>query len=150
MKIEDGLKTIAADERKLKQVLFNLLSNAMKFTSQGTVSLSVRSLNRKNSCWFTKDGAVVVLPIFENHGIINKERVVEITVADTGIGFKKEDTERIFNPFEQVDGSKSRRYEGTGLGLSLSKRFVQLHGGDIWAESEGENRGSIFHFVIPF
>jgi signal transduction histidine kinase len=149
MEFEDGLETIEADERKLKQVLFNLLSNAIKFTSQGAVGLSVRSLYRKNSRWFTKDGDVVVLPIFENHGKINQERVVEITIADTGIGFKKEDTERIFNPFEQVDGSKSRRYEGTGLGLSLSKRFVQLHGGDIWAESEGENRGSIFHFVIP-
>ena len=70
-------------------------------------------------------------------------------VTDTGIGIKKEDMERIFKPFEQVDGSTSRRYQGTGLGLSLAKRFAELHGGYLCAASEGENRGSSFHCVIP-
>ncbi|MCX5819778.1 MAG: ATP-binding protein [Deltaproteobacteria bacterium] len=74
---------------------------------------------------------------------------MDIAVADTGIGVKKEDLERIFKPFEQVDGSISRRYQGTGLGLSLTKRFAELHGGYIFAESEGENRGSTFHCVLP-
>ena len=56
---------------------------------------------------------------------------------------------RIFNPFEQAEGTISRKYEGTGLGLSLTQKLVELHGGKIWAESEGEDRGSTFHFVIP-
>ena len=81
--------------------------------------------------------------------LTTRKRVVEIYVTDTGIGLKKEDIKRIFNPFEQVDGSKSRRYGGTGLGLSLSKKFVELHHGDIGVESKGENQGSIFHVVIP-
>ena len=70
-------------------------------------------------------------------------------MTDTGIGFEKEDLERIFNPFEQVDGSVSRRYQGTGLGLSLTKRFVELQDGYICVESDGENRGSSFHCLIP-
>ena len=80
---------------------------------------------------------------------IHLERVVDIVVTDTGIGIKKEDLERIFKPFEQVDGSTSRRYQGTGLGLSLAKRFTELHGGYLCVESDGEHRGSTFHCVIP-
>jgi signal transduction histidine kinase len=70
-------------------------------------------------------------------------------VSDTGIGIRKEDLERIFAPFEQVDSSASRKYAGTGLGLSLTRSLVELHGGRIWAESEGEGKGSRFAFVIP-
>ncbi len=70
-------------------------------------------------------------------------------MKDTGIGLGKEDLVRIFNPFEQVDGSVNRRYQGAGLGLSLTKRLVELHGGQIWAESEGEGKGSTFYFTIP-
>ncbi len=68
---------------------------------------------------------------------------------DTGIGLKSENLERIFKPFEQVDNSASRKYQGTGLGLSLVKRMVELHGGRIWAESEGEGQGSRFSFILP-
>ena len=75
-------------------------------------------------------------------------RVAHISVADTGIGLEQEDLERIFNPFEQVDGSKSRRYQGTGLGLSITKLLVELHHGAIWAMSEGKGKGSTFHCVI--
>jgi len=74
---------------------------------------------------------------------------VQISIQDSGIGFKSEDAERIFCPFEQLDNSKSRRHQGTGLGLSLTKQFVALHGGSIWAESEGEGKGATFHIVIP-
>ena len=74
---------------------------------------------------------------------------MDIAVTDTGIGLKKEDLERIFKPFEQADGSTTRRYQGTGLGLSLAKRFAELHGGYLCVESEGENQGSSFHCVIP-
>jgi signal transduction histidine kinase len=75
---------------------------------------------------------------------------IEIAVQDTGIGIRGEDLERIFDPFEQGDNSASRRYQGTGLGLSLSRKLVELHGGRIWAASEGEGKGSKFTFVIPF
>jgi signal transduction histidine kinase len=74
---------------------------------------------------------------------------VQITIQDSGIGFKSEDADRIFCPFEQLDNSKSLRHRGTGLGLSLIKQFVELHGGSIWAQSEGEGKGATFAFCIP-
>jgi signal transduction histidine kinase len=80
---------------------------------------------------------------------MNHKHLVKVSVADTGIGLKMDDMKLIFKPFIQVDGSKSRRYQGTGLGLSLTKQFVELHKGSIWVDSEGEDKGSTFHFVIP-
>ncbi len=83
---------------------------------------------------------------------VNRERhgdFVEISVTDTGIGIKKEDQERVFLPFQQVDGSLARRFEGTGLGLALTRQLVEMHGGRIWVESEGEGKGSKFSFVLP-
>ncbi len=74
---------------------------------------------------------------------------IEITVSDSGIGLSETDLERIFQPFEQVDNSAGRRYQGTGLGLSLTKKMVELHGGRIWAESRGKGQGSTFHFILP-
>ena len=62
---------------------------------------------------------------------------------------KKEDIAKIFQPFEQVENSSRRRFQGTGLGLSLTKSLVELHGGDIWAKSEGEGKGATFHITIP-
>ena len=76
-------------------------------------------------------------------------KCVEFSVSDSGIGIKQEHQDNIFDPFEQIDGSSSRKYEGTGLGLSLTKKFVELHGGKIWVESEGEGKGSTFSFTIP-
>jgi signal transduction histidine kinase len=73
---------------------------------------------------------------------------VEISVADTGIGIKEEDLPLLFAPFQQLDAGFTRQYEGTGLGLALTKRLVELHGGRIWAESEF-GRGSRFTFAIP-
>jgi len=81
-------------------------------------------------------------PVFDRGGVL-------ITVKDTGIGIKPEDQARIFKPFEQVDGSICRRYQGTGLGLSLTRSLVELHGGIVWVESDGEGRGSSFHLIIP-
>ena len=77
------------------------------------------------------------------------ENFIKITVSDTGIGIKPEDLARIFKPFEQVENAASRKYEGTGLGLSLTKNLVELHGGLIWIESDGESKGSTFSFAIP-
>ena len=143
----DGIpEPIVADERKLKQIIYNLLSNAVKFTPDGGEIRLLSSLANSKKII----GQIESIPSrlsaadFELH-----QDWVQISVQDTGIGFKSEDAERIFYPFEQLDSSKSRRYQGTGLGLSLTKQFTELHGGSIWAESEGEGKGSTFHIVIP-
>jgi signal transduction histidine kinase len=136
MDIDDLPDLVVADERKLKQIMYNVLSNAAKFTPDGgEVRVSARTLN--------------------SHGqqapsmIDGSKCTVEISVSDTGIGLKQDDLERVFQPFEQVDGEIGRRYQGTGLGLSLAKKLVELHGGRMWAESEGTGLGSRFVFTIP-
>jgi signal transduction histidine kinase len=130
---------IRVDERKLKQVMYNLLSNAVKFTPDGGavhVGTSFISSTHDSSTGDHREQSLAA-----DH--------IRICVSDTGIGIKKEDLERIFAPFEQVDSSVGRKYKGTGLGLSLTRRFVELHGGKIWAESEGEGKGSTFVLLIP-
>jgi signal transduction histidine kinase len=112
--------TVRADETKLKQVLINLLSNALKYTPQGRVEVIAER----------GDGEVV------------------FTVRDTGIGIPEEHREVIFEPFTQIDSSSTRQWVGIGLGLSIVKRYVEMHGGRIWVESE-VGQGSAFHFTIP-
>jgi len=114
------LPRLAADRTKVKQILLNLLSNAIKFTSQGRVLV----------------------------GVAAEPGAVRVSVADTGIGIRQEDLTRLFEPFQQLDNPVARGAGGTGLGLAISKRFVELHGGRIWAESR-ENHGSTFHFTLP-
>lgn len=121
--IEEGLESLIADERKIKQVLFNLLSNATKFTPEGG-SIHV-------SAAFTGD-----------------KEFARISVKDTGIGISPENLGKLFQPFMQLDSSYTKKYEGTGLGLSLCKKIIELHGGSIWAESE-VGKGSIFTFTVP-
>ena len=147
----DGMpEAIQADERKLRQIMYNLLSNAVKFTPDGgVVTLSARHLSFQGGHWVTREGQPVELPLDRDDQLMRGKGLIDISVQDTGIGIRREDLERIFDPFEQVDSSASRRYEGTGLGLYLVKRLVELHGGKIWAESEGEGKGSKFIFLIP-
>ena len=143
-------EAVQADERKLKQILYNLLSNAVKFTPDGgSVVLSARHLSFREGRWFSPDGQPVGLSWDGDDLVMKGKESIEISVQDTGIGIKGEDLQRIFSPFEQVESSASRRYQGTGLGLSVTKRLVELHGGTIWAESEGEGKGSKFIFIIP-
>ena len=143
--------TIKADERKLKQILYNLLSNAVKFTPSGG-----RILLSSN----TMDGRRVQEEVKARMGTSPESsgqhppppgagEYVHFSVQDTGIGLRPQDLERIFHPFEQVESSLSRRYPGTGLGLPLARRFVEMHGGAIWAESDGEGKGATVRFVIP-
>jgi signal transduction histidine kinase len=147
----DGVpEVVAGDERKLKQVVFNLLSNAVKFTADGgRVTIRADLVSRANGDWVRKDGKKLPFPGDEGTQLAGRKNWVWVTVKDTGIGIQEEDLERIFEPFEQVEGSASRQFQGTGLGLSLTRRMVELHGGRIWAESEGLGKGSTFSFLIP-
>jgi signal transduction histidine kinase len=149
-KIKEIQDTIHADKRKLKQVVYNLISNAVKFTPDGgSIIVSAYSLNLPERRMSTQDGREISLPAPNDHEQTDKANFVEVSIKDTGIGISQENLDRIFNPFEQIDGSYSRKYQGTGLGLSLSRDLIELHGGRIWAESEGEGTGSTFRFVIP-
>ncbi len=137
---------IYADEIKLKQIMYNLLSNAVKFTPDGgAIHVKVSLFTSKDIVsdkYHSRDHSFDMAP---QAGA----KFVQISVSDTGIGIEKKDIERIFKPFEQVENSASRKYPGTGLGLSLTKRLVELHGGTIWAESKGLGKGSKFIFRIP-
>jgi signal transduction histidine kinase len=138
--------TITADERKLKQIIYNLLSNAVKFTPDGGEIRLLSSLadSKKIIDQIESNPCRLSSADFELH-----QDWAQVSVQDTGVGFKSEDADRIFSPFEQVESSRSRKFQGTGLGLSLTRQFVELHGGRIWAVSEGEGKGSTFHIVIP-
>lgn len=119
--IDSSLTEITADVEKFKSILYNLVENSIKFTPEG--------------------GKVVIRAIPEGND-------VRISVSDTGIGIPEPEKERIFEPFFQVDGSATRSYGGTGLGLMLVKEYVKLHDGHIWVESE-PGKGSTFTFTIP-
>ncbi|MBD2197090.1 MULTISPECIES: response regulator [Calothrix] len=122
--IEESVSEIEADERRLLQVLVNLLANAVKFTPDGgSVNLEVR--------------------------MNFLEQAVEFRVRDTGIGIAAADMGKLFQPFVQLDSSLSRRYPGTGLGLSLVRRIVDLHGGSIRVESQ-LGKGSCFIVILPW
>ena len=82
-------------------------------------------------------------------GVGGERNEVEISVEDDGIGIRKEDLEKIFEPFSQVENSLSRKYPGTGIGLALTRSLVEMHGGRIWVESEGLGNGSAFRFTLP-
>ncbi|MGB5984775.1 MAG: ATP-binding protein, partial [Desulfobacterales bacterium] len=146
---------IIADERLLKQVLYNLLGNAVKFTpDQGRITLGarqsvcyIRSAKRKDDpCRH-----YIVALNTPNPQIPQgkKQNCLEVSVKDSGIGIAPEHLSHVFNRFDQVESAINRQFEGTGLGLALAKNFIELHGGRIWAESDGDSHGSTFHFVIP-
>jgi signal transduction histidine kinase len=119
--IDERLGDFTGDERKIKQILLNLLSNAVKFTPEGgRIVINARQV----------DGSV------------------EISVSDTGIGIAAEDQPKIFEEFRQVGSDNAKKVEGTGLGLTLAKKFVELHGGKMWVESE-VGKGSKFFFTLP-
>jgi signal transduction histidine kinase len=155
MKIDDVPKEFRADQHKLKQVIYNLLTNAAKFTPDGgAVCVSAHWVDRKSQSGRPNSDAKGVWFVPNSEQIDTPDAMacngyVEFAVADSGIGIKPADRERIFNLFEQADVSSRKKFQGTGLGLSLSKSIVELHGGRIWAESEGEGKGSTFRFQIP-
>jgi signal transduction histidine kinase len=119
--VDERLGEYVGDERKIKQILLNLLSNAVKFTPEG--------------------GRISIIANKTDNG-------AEISVSDTGIGIPPAEQPTIFEEFRQVGGDYAHKKEGTGLGLTLAKKFVELHGGKIWVESE-LGKGSNFTFTLP-
>jgi len=140
LKVEGEGSTLLADERKIRQIFLNLLSNAIKFTPEnGSIFLQVQHNINAENLWAypqVKDQSA-----FENG-------YFKIVVGDTGIGILEKDMEEIFNPFTQVDSSYTRKYQGTGLGLALTKQFVEMHQGVLWVESEYQ-KGTRFIIVLP-
>ncbi|HSI08543.1 MAG TPA: ATP-binding protein, partial [Rariglobus sp.] len=120
--VGEGLEAVTLDQHKFKQVLYNLLSNAVKFSDDGgKVDICARRLDRDR---------------------------LEVRVRDSGIGIKTGDLKRLFTEFEQLDSGTARRFEGTGLGLALTKKIVEFQGGSITVESE-LGRGSVFTVILP-
>lgn len=115
---------VKADAIRIRQVMINLLSNAAKFTDDGEI--------------------VVDISLLKNNG----RSEVQISVIDSGAGISEEDQQKLFQPFSQVDASPTRKTGGTGLGLSICKQLINMHGGEIWVESQ-EGKGSKFHFTLP-
>jgi signal transduction histidine kinase len=119
--VDPRLGDFVGDERKIRQVLLNLLSNAVKFTPPGG-RIAIQAM--------PTDGAV------------------ELSVSDTGIGIAPGDQAAIFEEFRQVGTDYARKHEGTGLGLALARKFVELHGGKIWVQSQ-VGQGATFTFTVP-
>jgi len=122
LEIAEDLPDIEADDLKVKEILYNLLSNAAKFTPEGgKIGLQAKKSDSK----------------------------IEVVVWDSGVGIAPENMEKIFEGFFRVDTPYSRVTEGTGLGLPLSKKLVELHGGEFSVESEGLNKGTSVRFTLP-
>ncbi len=121
IEIDTKLTSIYADEDKFAQIMYNLVDNAIKFSFENSI--------------------VII-------GARKKGEMVEISVKDTGIGIKVKDQKKLFKPFSQIDNFSSKKYQGTGLGLSLVKQIVLLHGGYVWFRSK-KGEGSTFAFTIP-
>ena len=122
LQVNDNADLVTLDPRKLKQVLYNLLSNAVKFShEEGVVKLAIG---------------------------LDAQDQLQILIKDSGIGIKSEDLPRIFREFEQLEAGASRRFSGTGLGLALTKKIIELHKGSITVESEF-GKGSTFSITLP-
>ncbi|MCL4475566.1 MAG: ATP-binding protein [Nitrospirae bacterium] len=144
--MEEGLDEIVADQRKLKQIMVNLLSNAIKFSPDGgSVRVAARLVQ----------GSKFKVQGHEDRNIEHRTSnvepggsFIEISVEDTGIGIAQEDIPKLFQSFQQLESPYQKKYGGTGLGLFLTKRLVELHGGRIRVESE-KGKGTRFTFSIP-
>lgn len=120
---------IVGDVTRLRQILVNLIGNAVKFTHEGYILVEVKVEHSEQEIG---------------------SKMLHFSVEDTGIGITESQMPRLFKSFSQVDASTSRKYGGTGLGLAISKQLSEMMGGAMWVESEGEGLGSTFHFLIEF
>jgi signal transduction histidine kinase len=125
LKIAENINgvSIKGDERRLKQVMFNLLSNSAKFTPDGGAIKVEAEMNDKE---------------------------LTVSVTDTGIGMTPQEQKRLFEAFYQASGGIKGKTPGTGLGLAITRSIIEKHGGRIWMESAGPNKGSTFSFTLPF
>lgn len=130
--VEENLPTVYADRVRIRQVILNLMSNAVKFTEGGSITLRAKRITEEVGL----DGQRRSMPF------------ILCSVTDTGIGIAEEDIPIVFEEFRQLDGSSARQAEGTGLGLPISKRLVEMHGGRLWVESK-VGMGSTFSFTLP-
>jgi len=128
--IAEDLPSIFVDRLRIRQVILNLLSNAAKFTNHGSITLCAE------------------LRILNQDGVPCPAPYLLCAVKDTGIGIAQEDIPIVFEEFRQLDSSTTRRAGGTGLGLPISQKFVELHGGCMWLESK-VGQGSAFYFALP-
>jgi signal transduction histidine kinase len=119
--IREELPDTWADPLRISQVLINLVSNAIKFTEEGKVTL---------------------------HAHVNSDQMMQIAVEDTGIGIPKEKFDLVFEHFRQVDARTNRKFQGTGMGLAIAKQLAELHGGEMWLDSV-EGQGTTFFFTVP-
>jgi len=122
IKIDEHIQSVTVDKHKFKQILYNLLSNAIKFTPEG--------------------GSVVISAFLKDYNSLC------IQVEDSGIGITKDGLTKLFTPFVQLDSSLTRKHEGSGLGLALTKKLVEMHNGNITAQSE-PSKGSTFTVMLP-
>ena len=125
------IPAVQADEDRIRQVLYNLIGNAVKFTNKGRIEITARIIIRR-----------------EQNDRTGHEDMIEVSVSDTGIGVPDDYKGKIFEAYQQVDGSDTRSYAGTGLGLAIAKRIIELHGGTISVASR-EQGGSVFTFTLP-
>ncbi len=141
--VTPDIPLVDADENRLQQILYNLIGNAIKFTDTGTVEISANAISLESPQLAEKESSVTS----QIQSLIVRSKL-QITVSDTGIGIAQDKLERIFESFEQAEGSTAREYGGTGLGLAVTKQLVELHGGEIQVSSE-LGIGSQFTFSLP-
>src|SRR5437868_258536 len=140
--VEDSIpKILVSDVTRLRQILVNLIGNAVKFTHEGEVIIEVAPSSRAKR--MLQPGQQVDTEFVRN----SEEWLLHFSVQDTGIGIPMDKQNRLFKSFQQVDASTTRHYGGTGLGLAISKRLAELLGGKIWVDSDA-GRGATFHFTI--
>lgn len=137
---QENLPEIYADSQRLGQVLTNLVSNAIKFTPDGK-NITIKSELKKSD-------QIAQNPYFEEDLKALNGTYVLVSVVDEGVGIKKENMQKAFDKFTQIESPLSRKVGGTGLGLPIAKQLIEAHNGKIWCDSE-ENVGTSFHFVIP-
>lgn len=137
--IEDDLPLISCDETRIKQVLLNVASNAVKFTTEGVIKIY---------CHYYHSQKINIPTAFSARIASENIPLLLITIEDSGIGIAKDNFHKIFEEFGQVDNSSTRTQVGTGLGMTISKRLIEMHHGEMWLEST-VGKGSLFHILLP-
>jgi len=144
MELDESLPLVYADKTRIRQVMLNMISNAIKFTDNGEIKLMIKKI-RYSKMGFIEDNRSSYCPKRMIHG---DGDFILVSIKDSGIGIKRDDMPKVFEEFRQIDSSSVRKEGGTGLGMAISRKFIELHGGEIWVESRLGN-GSIFHFIVP-